>query len=239
MRKMPRIYKCMVCGKTYEEGKLPVIARVIQVSYDKDNNKTVTPLETKVDGCCGAGSLIEINTDQEIELFRVILETARECENTINLEHIYSMDHEYLSDRDYALKQALLLKARASGRPLSTAERIMMISTAGGDIRDPETKKEFIDLWKEKRPFGYVLPTQPDHIDYIYGIDPISNTPSGVGAVILKQERKARLKKNDTLVGPNGHKWKVSNVSQWDFIHRLLSIGKKYYNSRIYLTAEK
>jgi len=88
-------------------------------------------------------------------------------------------------------------------------------------------------------PCNFQLPSQPDHIDYIYGIDPISNTLSGVGAVILKQERKARLKKNDTLVGPNGHKFKITKVSKWDFIHRLLSIGKKYYNSRIYLTAEK
>ena len=178
---------------------------------------------------------------QEEELFRAMLETARETENTYipklrNPET--GMSEKLTSEQLVSLTEGKTIEI-----PKDLYQEFLDAhpNIQSAYIRKGNDNKPFnlLEGEKDSKPFGYVLPTQPDHIDYIYGTDPISDTPSGVGAVILKQERKARLKKNDTLVGPNGLKFKITKVSKWDFIHRLLSIGKKYYNSRIYLTTEE
>ncbi len=110
-----------------------------------------------------------------------------------------------------------------------------------------EKNKEFIDLLKDEHdriPFSGLmeeflqLPQQPEHIDFICGVDPASGKDY-VGAFIkLRQVKNARLKKDDMLYGPNGFKWKIVDISKWDWVHRVLSLSK-YYNSRIYLTVEE
>jgi hypothetical protein len=42
-----QVYRCMVCGKLYAEGNLPIIDKGIE----------------KGDGCCRIGSLIEVKDD--------------------------------------------------------------------------------------------------------------------------------------------------------------------------------
>jgi len=174
------------------------------------------------------------------------------CCMSESLSEIYDSEAGPFPDNVKDIRRALILKARASGRPMTTAERIMILSTAKGAILDKETAQEYIPGLRHigDRPLGMpgIKPEQfklffpekwqPEKIDFIIGMDPALDEPSRSAMIILKNRKKNRLKIGDTLHGPQGQTWRIKDISKWDWLHRLLTISK-YYNSKIYLTPEK